>query len=378
MKLKRWHKITLGILVVINLLFVVTDTTYIYKTLRYNYVNIDDYKIFDNRKIEKGEEQVWELSEEYNTESLSPEFENRQEEIGTVAFLVARKGKLVYEKYWEDHTKTSISNSFSMGKSVVSILTGMAIEEGYIKSLDDFVGDYLPYYKKDGKEKITLRHLITMTSGLNWIEAYGLPISHTTEAYYGRDLVKLAKKLKLKNEPGSHFHYKSGDTQLLALVLRKATGKSLAEYASEKLWKPLGAESEALWCLDKEEGVEKAYCCLNATARDFAKLGQFYLQSGKWKGQRLVSKEWVEASVQPLGEVGEDTIDFYGYSWWLLNDLGYNKVYYARGLLGQHIIVLPEEEMVIVRLGHTIGKNQEHHYSDTPKFIEEAKRQFGA
>src|SRR5690606_32584664 len=189
------------------------------------------------------------------------------EDLNSVALLRIENGEIVFEKYWDGYSESSLSNSFSMAKSITSLLVGVAIKEGKIGSVDDKVSHYLDGVNEGLAAQLTIRHLLTMSSGSNWSESYQNPLSVTTEAYYGSDLVKAMNRLEIKTAPGTLHKYKSGDTQWLGLLLEKATGKSLSEYASEKLWKPMGAEHPALWSTDHEGGVEKAYCCFNTNAR---------------------------------------------------------------------------------------------------------------
>jgi CubicO group peptidase (beta-lactamase class C family) len=155
--------------------------------------------------------------------------------------------------------------------------------------LEDPVGKYIPEFNEGEKAKVKIIHLLTMSSGSDWDESYSNPLSTTTELYYGSDVYKTATGVKIIKEPGTYHDYKSGDSQLLGLILEKVTGKSLSEYASEKLWKPLGAEHPAKWSTDKKNGHTKSYCCFNSNARDFARIGQLMLDSGKWKGSEIIS-----------------------------------------------------------------------------------------
>lgn len=193
-----------------------------------------------------------------------------------------------------------------------------------------------------------------MSSGLDWDEAYSSAFSITTKAYYGKNLNELVSNLKIAETPGKIFRYKSCDTQLLSMIVENASGKSLAQYASEKLWQPLGAEHDAYWCLDKKEGNEKAYCCFNSNARDFARIGQLVLDSGQCNGHQLISKDYLKEATSAaswLVDENGEKCDWYGYQFWKLTYQGVN-VTYARGILGQYIFIIPEKKMVIVRLGH--------------------------
>ncbi len=371
MKKKKWLKISLGLILAANLLLIVFGKTYVYKALYYNFADINDHEIFYNRTVEAGHPEVWTNSPSYNSKTLSDDFRGMLEKTESIAFLVVKNGMIEYEEYWNGYSQTSKSNSFSMAKSITSILVGIALKEGKIKSLDQKVGDFLPEFKKGKRKNVTIKHLLTMTSGLNWQETYISPLSHTTEAYYGNDLKGLIKRLKVEKTPGKEFRYKSGDTQILGILLEKATGMTLSEYASENLWKVIGAKENATWSLDDKAGTEKAYCCFNSNARDFARLGKLYLNGGHWGKFHIVDPEYVEASLSGI-HLENDIIDFYGYSWWLLP----NNRFYARGILGQYIIVMPEEDMVIVKLGNKRGKKVGPHYEEVFSMMEYCEKNF--
>jgi CubicO group peptidase (beta-lactamase class C family) len=263
-----------------------------------------------------------------------------------------------------------------MAKSVIGILVGIAVDEGKIKSLDDPVGNYIQKYREGKNAQLTVRHLLTMSSGLDWDESYSSLTSRTTEEYYGTRLNKQMSKLRVVNEPGKKFDYMSCNTQLLAMVLKKATGKNMSEYASEKLWMPLNAMHDAQWSLDHKEGNEKAYCCFYSNARDFARFGKLYLDSGRWNGKQLVSEKYVLESITPapLMDNGKPNTT-YGYHWWLGKEHG-EKIFYARGLSGQYIIVIPAKKIIIVRLGKKRDKTPDGILNDVPVFVEEVLKMY--
>ncbi|PLX20282.1 MAG: serine hydrolase [Salinivirgaceae bacterium] len=355
--MKRFHILS----VLFISLFIFTSCGYFWRALVYQKVNIDDYKIFKSRVIEAGEHDPWEKAANYNDYTLPKETFDKFMDLKSVAFVVIQNEKILYENYWDNYSDSSISNSFSMAKSIVSLLIGAAIDEGKIGSEEDYVKQYVPEYDNETNGKLKIKDVLTMSSGLNWHEAYANPWSKTTKAYYGRKLEKMILKLKVKGESGKKYHYFSGDTELLAIILRNATGKSLAEYASEKLWKKIGAKHDALWNLDREGGIEKAYCCFNSNARDFARFGQLVLNDGKWNGKQVISSEWLKKSLTPASHlINKDDnkpVDFYGYQWWMLTHKG-QKVYYMRGILGQYVFIVPEKDLVIVRLGHKRSKER--------------------
>jgi CubicO group peptidase (beta-lactamase class C family) len=239
-----------------------------------------------------------------------------------------------------------------MAKSVISILIGIALEEGHIQSLMEPITNYIPELIPNGFEKVRIEHLLQMTSGLKYNESYFNPFGDVATFYYGTNLRKAIAKMKLKEVPGNHFEYQSGNTQLLGLVLERALkGKTITAYLEEKIWQPLGMEFSASWSIDrKKNGLEKAFCCLNARARDFAKLGRLYLKNGDWNGKRIVSAEWVMQSTRI--DTTNGSAWFYQYQWWLPTK---NGDFTARGILGQYIYVNPEKELIIVRLGKKQG-----------------------
>lgn len=371
---------TIGIVLLLlilglNVYVLFSGKTFFYKALVYNFADVDDYKIFDNRTIHKSTSpQTWPLSPKFGQVRLTEKLQNTLDTLNTFAFLVVKNDSLIYESYSDGYGPSSFSNSFSVAKSITSILTGVALKEGKIKSLDQPIADFLPSFGQGGKEKITIKHLLTMSSGLNWDESYSSPFSMTTEAYYGHDLPKLIERLEVIEEPGKRWKYLSGNTEVLAMVLEKATGKRIGEYAEEKLWQPLGMENDALWSTDKENGIEKAYCCINSNARDFAKIGKLYLHNGNWNGVQIVDSQYVAASIAPTYLEDPNTtekVDFYGYQWWMIPEYKDFKVFYARGILGQYIIVLPKQSIIIVRLGKKRGGKQKEQQIEVFTYIDE-------
>lgn len=354
------RKITLGLIalvvVALGIFLSVPQNHYIVKALRYQKAKIHHYSIFANRVVAKGESQPWGVSPSYNSYSLSDKQLSELTDTRTVAFLVAQDSLLLFESYWEGYGDYSYSNSFSMAKSFISLLIGCAIDDGYIESLDQPVSDFLPEFSEGAKASITIRHLITMSSGLSWDEAYSSLFSTTTQAYYGKFLRDLVINQTVINEPGRQFDYLSGDTQLLSLIVAQASGKTVSEYMSEKIWSKIGAEHDALWSLDKEDGIEKAYCCFNSNARDFARLGRLILHKGNWEGEQLISQKYMNETLQPTlyladKELGGIPTERYGHQWWFAKQRD-RHVIFARGIMGQYIFVVPELNMIAVRLGH--------------------------
>lgn len=369
----------LGIFVLLNLLILLSGKTYIYKGILSTYLvgetgpSIYDLDKFAFRKVKKGAANSnWvDLSKEYKI-SLSDEFENYQQENATKAFLVMKGNEIIFEKYWGDHTQKTVSNSFSASKTIVALLIGIAVEEGHIKSIDDSVGDYLPEFKGGDKGIITIRDLLYMASGLDWTESGKNPLSNNAESYYGTDLYGLVTRQKRIATPGETFIYQSGNSQILGFIIQKATGKTVSDYCAEKIWSKIGATSDAYWSLDKENGDEKAFCCMYATARDFGRVGQLIMKRGKIGTQQIVPEWYIEEMFQlPKNIQTEEGIENhqYGLHIWLYE--GYSSpVQYCRGIKGQYIISIPEEDLVIVRLGDYRKPNFE-----TPQNKNELKNQ---
>jgi len=327
---------------------------YIRQALIHWFPQIDQYPIFENRTVRAGNPQAWAVSSRYGTLQLGKNRLADFEKYETVAFVVIHKDSLLFEQYWDGYGPESHSNSFSMAKSIVSLLIGVALDEGLITSVKQPVSNFLPEFGSYNGKELTVEDLLTMSAGVEWDEGYSGLFSLTTEAYYGKDIVAQTRRIRQNSEPGGHFYYQSGVTQILALILQTVTGKTLSDYASEKLWTPIGAEHDALWSLDHKDGFEKAYCCFNSNARDFARLGQLILNKGAWNEEQLVSADYIAQAINPatwlLDKRGEPNRE-YGYQIWVLEYDGM-VIPYMRGILGQYIFVIPDKEAVVVRLGH--------------------------
>lgn len=354
------RKIILSILAIIvvslGVFLSIPQNHYIVKALRYQKAQIHHYTIFENRTVSIGTPTPWDLHPDYNSYELNDKQLGDLDRYKTVAFLVAQDSLLLYEAYWDGYGPESYSNSFSMAKSIIGLLIGGAIDDGYIKSLDQPVSEFITEFAEGEKAKITIRHLLTMSSGLSWDEAYASLFSTTTQAYYGKFLRKLVLDQTVIAEPGKEFKYLSGDTQLLSLIVAQATGKTVSDYMSEKIWSKVGAEHNALWSLDKKDGIEKAYCCFNTNARDYARIGRLVLNMGRWNGEQLIPEQYLVETLQPTTyladkDLGGIPTERYGHQWWFTNHRGH-QVIFARGILGQYIFIVPELKMVAVRLGH--------------------------
>jgi len=374
-KLNRGQKLILVIIAILAFIIALTPR-YLITAIRHGEPDIDDYKIFYNRTISAGEYLPWQLADDYNEYKMPAATRKVIEQYKPVAFLVIQDEKIKYEEYWEDYNEHSLSNSFSAAKSIVGLLTGIALDEGKIKSLDQPVGDFLPKFKEGKNKELTIRDLLTMSSGLNWDEAYSSPFSMTTVAYYGTDLPALINSLEVVETPGREYDYLSGNTEVLAMVIDAATGKRMADYMSEKIWKHIGARYDALWCLDSEDGMEKAYCCFNTNARDFARFGQLVLNNGKWDKRQIVSEAYLKEATTPasylIDKEDKKPVDFYGFQWWIIHYKGHT-IPYMRGILGQYIFAIPDKNAIVVRLGHERSKEYiGHHTKDVNQYLDAA------
>lgn len=307
--------------------------------------SIDDEEKFPSRDIANLHPKEWDKDIKYNTHLLSENILKELKKTRTSSLVVIRDDKLVYEEYWKDHDHSSIMNSFSMAKGVLSILVGCAIDDGYLESENQLMSTLFPAYKNSKYGKfLTIRHLMTMQAGLDWQEEYHHPFAPNSKQYFIDDLAKQAFEVDLKEMPGKKYEYQSLAAQLLGLAIIKATGKTLSSYLSEKIWKPLGMEFPAKWSTD-EKGIEKAFCCIHASARDFAKIGQLILQKGKWNGQQIITKSYCEKLLTPTA-----VNDAFCFTIW--TNLESNlKHHFFYGFLGQFIIMIPERNMVIVKTG---------------------------
>lgn len=272
-----------------------------------------------------------------------PEFEN----INSVCIqhrvrelLVIQNDSLVYHFRKNGFTEQSLHSSYSISKSVVSCLIGIAIDDGYFRDENILVSEYLPELKKSpSADSLKLFHLLNHTSGIEG------SLQMDARLYYGRDLLKVIPSIQFKDRPGTKQSYLNINTQLLAIILARATGKSVSKYAEEKLWNPIQMCNDAKWSTDRL-GEEKAFCCISASSLDYAKFGRLYLNKGSWGDHRVFSESWYEKSIC------RDTLNGssfnYNYSWHI--GLEAYGDFMAIGLYKQHIYIHPTKNLIIVSL----------------------------
>ncbi len=375
-----------GLVLLLVLTVQLSGSGYIWRALTSTYLqghrtaNIDDAHNFDQRVIAKGLAAAWPKAANYNQQTVSEAVMNHLQKHGTAAFLVAQHGQLVHEQYFAPYTAQSRTNSFSVAKSITTMQVGMAVQQGFISSFDAPVTEQLKEYANDARgSKATVAQLASMKSGHEWDENYYMPLNMTTNLYYGKDAQALVLSHGFEREPGSEYEYSSGTTQVLGVFLKRALQAkeptlTVSQHLSRSLWAPLGMGSDALYTLDRSEesgGMERTYCCIFATATDFARIGQLLLQDGMWNGQQLLDKAFVERMRQP------DLKPFYGHSLWM--DWNYQHPFYLlQGHEGQYVIVVPSHDLVVVRTGQHRDKKTLGPNGQTPKevynYVDEAVR----
>jgi CubicO group peptidase (beta-lactamase class C family) len=283
-------------------------------------------------------------------------FDDFLEQNDTRAFVAIRDDRIVYERYFGGVDEGTLLPDFSVSKTVAAVLVGCAVSDGLIDSVDRRIVTYLPELRgRAGYDRITIGDLLRMTAGIDFSEAS----VNGALLYYTTDLPGLLYSYDVKWPPGTHYIYGSLSTEILWDILRRRLAtRTVSEYFAERIWGPIGAERPATWSLDSaSSGAEKLFGGLNATARDHARIGLLYLHGGTFEGQRIVPKEWVDASLRPDPVAGKvHTTDGWvrrgQYEWFLTLD---GRAYFAKGYHGQYVFVVPEKNMVFVRFGEGYG-----------------------
>ncbi len=302
-------------------------------------------------------ESLIKLPNSFVYESKSVDVNEYLDRTDVSALLILKDGKIRYENYWLTGGREVKWISMSVGKSFVSALVGIALDQGHIKSIQDPVTIYVPQLKDSAYDGVSIKDILQMSSGASWNEDYGDPNSDINRSVrifaFGGSLDEFAASLTNENEPGTFNRYNSTDTQVLGMLLREATGTSVTEFMQKMLWDPIGAEDNAYWLLDSEN-MEVAYGGLNATARDYAKLGELYRLRGRMNNKQIIPEKWVDESVRPDAPhlmPGENSMsDYplgYGYQWWIPDESG---DYMAIGVYNQFIYVSPKNNSVVVQL----------------------------
>jgi CubicO group peptidase (beta-lactamase class C family) len=266
--------------------------------------------------------------------------------------LILHKGKVRYERYGIGHSPEKRWTSFSVAKSLTSSLVGIAVKEGYIKSVDDKVSDYIPGLKGSAYDAVTITQLLTMTSGVQWNEDYADPQSDVAKFnnHIAQDglptIVSYMRKLPRAFPAGEQWQYSTGETNLIGILVGQATGQTLSQYLTDKIWQPFGMENTASWLLSPD-GLEISGCCIQASLRDFARYGLYILEDGKINGTASLPEGWLEQATSKQTNIGREGRG-YGYQWWTFDDGSFT----ARGIFGQTIYIDPKTQLVIAFNGN--------------------------
>ena len=350
--MKKIKILAITIAIIFSTVYVL-NLEYFIKGIRVVYLNgqttvfIDDLKYFDYETIKANDEKFpWNESENV-VDTFSDEFEQINKEFGTVAYIVIHKDTVIAEKYYKGYSSNSSSNSFSMAKTLVSMMMGKALELGYINSLDDKVVDYIPELKGEFASDVRIIDLATMTSGLDWDEGTSDPFSPVAKQYFVSDVEELMLNQPIIEKPGEKNHYSSGNTQLLSILIERASGIKTDKFFGDEIWSKINPDNDAYWQVDsKKRGNIKSFCCFHSNARDFSRLGKLYLNYGNWNGNQIIDSAFVKSSMKPF----LDDFDAYGIGLWLKKYKGL-KVSLMSGHQGQYVIMIPEKELIITRLG---------------------------
>ena len=326
--------------------------------------NINDGPGFNQATIQAGDHQAFARHAQYNAIPLSQPLQNYLVEQKSAAFMILKDGKVWHESYYGAYTSRSQTNSFSMAKTVITLLVGAAIDDGYIKHFDQPISDFLPELKERAKG-VTIAQLSAMTSGMDWDENYYSPFSATPKLYYGSDSETFVLEQSYHQKSGATYYYSSASTQLLTLLLKQAiktSNLSLSDYLSQRLWQPLGMNDDALWHTD-EQGLELGYCCISTNVENWAKIAQLLLNDGQWQGQTIINGDFIRAIKKTT------LVSHYAHSLWI--DQRTPATFYAlMGHLGQYTIIHPDEKIVVLRLGETRIKDTDNNTRFLPSEIE--------
>jgi len=348
-----------GWLVILHFLF--SSCGAFFKFSKLGIPESEDYRLFASRKISTGQEvfhfqkpdKELKLGETIEVDSRKMDASDQKLDIflkdyKTLSFMIIRNDSILYQYFDESKKDTSIVPSFSIAKAFISGLIGIAISEGLIPGTETSITAYFPELENQGFDPVTIDHLLDHTSGIHYKESKN-HVGGNMEFYWGKNLAQDVFNIKPAYPPGEHFEYSNINAQLLALIIQRATGMTVSEYLQEKIWKPLGMEYPASWSLSNQgsDGIEKAFCCLNARTVDFAKFGRLYLNRGNWNGKQIIPESWIDQTIHSSKESGQRLTYHYN---WAIGPKKYGS-YFAIGLYGQFIYVYPEKKVIIVRFG---------------------------
>jgi CubicO group peptidase (beta-lactamase class C family) len=358
----------LGLFVILNIIIAIRySPEYVYREFFMNLGSVYDYRILPERSLTASPDpfrfasdssREVEVQSAFQSNPYIRNLDNFLASTGTQAFLVIQDDTVIYERYFMGNQRDSLVTSFSVAKSFDSALIGIAIQEGYIKSVEDPITDYIPELaNRDPRFKdIHIRHLLMMASGLRYDTGRPISFGDDNLTYEFNDLRHLAlTETEVVGQPGVNFLYNNYNPLLLGLILERATGRPVTTYLQKKLWTPIGMEFDGSWSLDAEKnGFEKMESGINARTIDFAKFGRLYLNGGNWNGTQIIPSEWVATSTRDNGLIQDASI-YYGYMWWGEKCNPGSQDYLAMGNLGQFVYVSPARNLIIVRNGERFG-----------------------
>lgn len=270
----------------------------------------------------------------------------------SASYLVIKNDTIVYEKYFLGHDRYTITNSFSMAKTIVALAVGFAAEEGLI-DVKEPISTYLPRFKEEYAKDLLVEHVLQMRSNIYFGESYKNPFGFPAKAYYGGNIQDLLNPYRPNSQPGTEFYYQSGNTMLLTELVTTVQPKRISKYVQEKLWGPIHAENDAQWGLDAVDGLERSFAQFYATTRDFARLGKLFLDEGLVDSTQILSSDYVRSMITPIkDEAAGLDIPYYGYQTWLGTTEDGLDFSALRGHRGQYVISIPEKDLVVVRTGY--------------------------
>lgn len=334
---------------------------------------VDDYLLFHYTHIQsspspfsfndrKGDFPIKQISYEYKGKAHTKNLDMFLEQTNTTAFIIIKEVSVLYENYFNGYQRDSIVTSFSIAKSLTSLLIGTAIDDGFIQSLNEPVTQYLPELLNvdPDYQNITLQHLLSMKSGIAFKDT-DIPWHDKSKAYYHPYLREVVTNLPLAEPPGITFVYNTFNPIILGIVQEKSTGKSVVDYFESRLWMRLSAEYDASWSLDsKKDGMAKMESGFNARAIDFAKIGRLVINQGQWNGEQVISAEWINnaTKIEPgnlVAKFGDNV--YYQNGWWITGPTEQDRyTVFGWGHLGQYLFIYPDDDMIILRFGKEIGK----------------------
>ncbi len=356
-------------ILVLILMAVVLQSCHVGRSIYYLNSNISDHKIFPKNDIKAAQDPF-----EFQDATTAPKLRIQTQaqglidldaflrtETSTTAFLIIRNDSILFENYYGEYAPSDISNIFSVSKSVTSLLVGIAIDDSCILSVHDPVTEYLPELLEADPmfAQLTISDALDMRTGLHFNEAYLNPFGHAARMYYGRNQMGLLKSLHFDEPPGGAYNYLSINTAILGMIVERSTNMSLADYLQKKVWTPMGMQNHASWSIDdKKHQNTKAYCCLNTTAIDLAKIARLYLNNGNWNGKTIVNPTWMAQTKH-----FDPNYNCYSYQWRAYKQTLPNgkckcsQDYYAKGILGQFVYIHPDKDIIIIRLGEKADKD---------------------